>query len=112
MRPRKRKSAQTAPAFTKLFNANAEPHYKKPVVMLTGPTTCSAAEDVVAVFDMLDRGKIIGKADGFVYDRVTRHFNRRSQRGVRPPDNAWYRLIRERLGIRLMSQLRPSTANR
>lgn len=38
--------------------------YDKPVVMLIGPRTFSAAEDMAAVFDQLDRGKLIGQATG------------------------------------------------
>lgn len=45
-------------------SADAVHHYKKPVVMLIGPKTFSAAEDMVVAFDMLDRGKIIGLATG------------------------------------------------
>ncbi len=46
------------------FSADTNHHYQKPVVMLIGPKTFSAAEDMVAAFDMLDRGKIIGQATG------------------------------------------------
>lgn len=67
----------------------------------------------VRYFGAFNRGKIIGKADGFVYDRLVRHLKRRSQRGVHPPsDGSWFQLIRERLGITTMSKLRPSTARR
>jgi len=67
----------------------------------------------IQYFGAFHRGKILGKADGYVYDRMVRHLKRRSQRGVRPPeDGSWYRLIRERLGITAMSKLSPSTANR
>lgn len=38
--------------------------FDKPVVMLVGPATFSAAEDMVAVFDQVDRGKLIGSATG------------------------------------------------
>ena len=39
-------------------------HYKKPVVLLTGPATFSAAEDFAVGFDTMDRGLIIGEATG------------------------------------------------
>jgi len=64
-------------------------------------------------FGVFHRGKIIGKADSFVFGRMVRHLKRRSQRGVRPPANSsWYRLIHGRLGVRIMSQLHPSIARR
>jgi len=64
-------------------------------------------------FGAFHRGKIIGKADSFVYDRMVRHLKRRSQRGVRPPANtSWYRLIHGRLGVMVLSQLHPSKAAR
>jgi len=67
----------------------------------------------VQYFGVFHRGKVIGKADGFVYSRMVQHLSRRSQRGVHPPPNvSWYQLIRGRLGVRAMSQLRPSTARR
>ncbi len=47
-----------------MSSADGEHHYRKPVVMLIGPKTYSAAEDMVASFDMLNRGKIIGQATG------------------------------------------------
>ena len=46
------------------FGRIKETIYDKPVVMLIGPKTFSAAEDMVAVFDQLDRGKTIGQATG------------------------------------------------
>ena len=64
-------------------------------------------------FGEFHRGKLFGKADGFVYDRMVRHLKRRSQRGVRPPHGtSWYSLIRETLGVCTLSRLRPSTARR
>jgi C-terminal processing protease CtpA/Prc len=39
-------------------------HYTKPVVMLVGSRTFSAAEDMAAAFDMMKRGKIIGQSTG------------------------------------------------
>jgi len=67
----------------------------------------------VQYFGAFNRGRLISRADSYVYERMYRHLKDRSQRGVRPPQGtSWYRLIRERLGIRLMSQMRPSTANR
>ncbi len=39
-------------------------YYGKPVVVLTGPKSYSAAEDFAAAFKSLKRGKIIGKATG------------------------------------------------
>lgn len=38
--------------------------YDKPVVVLTGPATYSAAEDFTGAFKTLGRGKIIGRATG------------------------------------------------
>lgn len=35
--------------------------YQKPVVVLIGPNTCSAAEDFVVAFDILKRGRLIGQ---------------------------------------------------
>lgn len=46
------------------YPANGEFNYQKPVVVLTGPGTYSAAEDMVAAFDMMDRGQIIGQPTG------------------------------------------------
>jgi len=67
----------------------------------------------IRYFGAFHRGQIIGKADSYVFDRMVRHLQRRSQRGVRPPANStWTPLIRERLGVKRMSQLRPSIANR
>jgi RNA-directed DNA polymerase len=67
----------------------------------------------VQYFGEFHRGKVINQADMFVYDRMVRHLKRRSQRGVRPSHGAtWYRFVREHLGVALLSQLRPSTANR
>lgn len=43
---------------------NGKFHYNKPVVVLTGAKTFSAAEDFAAAFKSLKRGKIIGKATG------------------------------------------------
>jgi len=67
----------------------------------------------IRYFGVFNRGQVIGKADCFVYDRMVRHLKRRSQRGVRPPqDKSWYQLIYERLGVHRMSKLCPSTARR
>ena len=67
----------------------------------------------VQYYGAFHRGKIINKADSFVFDRMMRHLKRRSQRGVRPShEGNWTPFIRERLGVKLMSQLRPSTARR
>jgi hypothetical protein len=64
-------------------------------------------------FGEFHRGKIMGKADRFVYDRMVRHLKRRSQRGVGPPsESIWYRLIYEHLGVDRLSKPRPSTARR
>lgn len=38
--------------------------YSKPVVLLTGPRTFSAAEDFAVAFDFMKRGKIIGEPTG------------------------------------------------
>ncbi|MEL7496111.1 MAG: S41 family peptidase [Planctomycetota bacterium] len=47
-----------------MFSVNREHHYDKPVAMLIGPRTFSAAEDMVVAFDILDRGPIIGQPSG------------------------------------------------
>lgn len=66
----------------------------------------------VQYFGAFQRGRILNKADGFVYDRMVRHLKRRSQRGVHPPQgNKWYSLFRKQLGLCLLSQLRPSKAH-
>jgi len=67
----------------------------------------------VQYFGAFNRGKVINKADMFVYDRMVRHLKRRSQRGVRPSHGAtWYRFVHVHLGVARLSKLRPSTANR
>lgn len=43
---------------------NGKFYYNKPVVVLTGAKTFSAAEDFAAAFKSLKRGKVIGKATG------------------------------------------------
>lgn len=43
---------------------NGEMHFAKPVVVLTSPRTYSAAEDFVAAFRSIRRGRIIGEATG------------------------------------------------
>jgi len=64
-------------------------------------------------FGAFHRGRIFGKADGFVCDQLIRHLKRRSQRGVHPPQGqTWYSLIRDTLGVYRLSQLRPSRASR
>ena len=67
----------------------------------------------VQYFGEFHRGKLFGKADGYVYDRMVRHLKRRSQRGVRPPQgSSWYQLIHGHLGVSRLAKLRPSKANR
>ncbi len=44
--------------------ANPKLHYGKPVVLLIGPRTFSAAEDFVVVFDYMKRGKMVGLPTG------------------------------------------------
>lgn len=39
-------------------------HYARPVVVLAGRHTYSAAEDFVAEFDLMKRGKVIGEPTG------------------------------------------------
>lgn len=62
--------AWNRPAFAKLGKANAtfkriqKQHYQKKVMLLVGPRTFSAAEDMAAAFDVMGRGKIIGQATG------------------------------------------------
>lgn len=64
-------------------------------------------------FGAFNRGRIFGKADSFVCDRMYRHLKRRSQRGIRPPaDTSWYTFTREHLGVPPLSRLRPSTVRR
>lgn len=46
------------------FDRVKKDHYRNPVVLLVGPKTFSAAEDMAAAFDMLNRGKIIGEPTG------------------------------------------------
>lgn len=43
---------------------DAKLHYAKPVVVLTGPATYSAAEDFAVAFDGMKRGLIVGEATG------------------------------------------------
>lgn len=43
---------------------HANHHYLKPVILLTGGNTFSAAEDVAATFDQMHRGTIIGEPTG------------------------------------------------
>jgi C-terminal processing protease CtpA/Prc len=38
--------------------------YDRPVIVLTGPRTFSAAEDFVVAFDYMKRGKLVGQATG------------------------------------------------
>lgn len=67
----------------------------------------------VQYFGAFNRGNVINKADMYVYDRMVRHLQRRSQRGVCPSHGAtWYRFVREHLGVALLSKLRPSIATR
>ena len=40
---------------------NGDRHFAKPVVVLIGPDTCSAAEDFCVAFDVMKRGKMIGE---------------------------------------------------
>ena len=46
------------------WNANGKILYTKPVVVLIGPRTFSAAEDFTVAFDYLKRGKLIGMPTG------------------------------------------------
>ena len=43
---------------------NGKNLYSKPVILLTGPQTFSAAEDFAVAFDAMNRGKIMGEATG------------------------------------------------
>jgi C-terminal processing protease CtpA/Prc len=43
---------------------HASKHFLKPVIVLAGPQTYSAAEDFCAVFDAMQRGRILGEATG------------------------------------------------
>ena len=44
------------------WSPNGNKLYKKPVVLLIGPQTFSAAEDFAVIFDSMKRGKMIGEA--------------------------------------------------
>lgn len=46
------------------WNANVKIFYNKPVVVLIGPRTFSAAEDFTVAFDYMKRGKLIGMPTG------------------------------------------------
>ncbi len=46
------------------FAADKSKHYKKSVVVLTGPATFSAAEDFAVAFDVMERGLLIGEPTG------------------------------------------------
>ena len=66
----------------------------------------------IQYFGAFHRGKVINKADMYVYDRMVRQLKRRSQRGVRPPQGvSWYRFVHEHIGVARLSKLRPSIAN-
>ncbi len=41
--------------------ANPSKHFERPVVILIGPSTASAAEDFLVAFDFMQRGKLIGE---------------------------------------------------
>ena len=43
---------------------NGKQYYSKPVMLLIGPRTFSAAEDFVVVFDYMKRGTMIGQLTG------------------------------------------------
>lgn len=103
----------------------SQQRFRDRVCSLTGSNRCAVPIDVIALqlnrymagwiqyFGTFHRGKIINKADCFVYDRMVRHLKRRSQRGVRPSHGAsWYRFIRLHLGVARLSRLRPSTVYR
>lgn len=47
-----------------LYGKQRETTYDNPIALLIGPRTFSAAEDMAAVFDQLDRGKMIGEPTG------------------------------------------------
>jgi carboxyl-terminal processing protease len=47
-----------------LWNPNGKIYYNKPVVVLVGPRTFSAAEDFAVAFDFLKRGKLVGMVTG------------------------------------------------
>ncbi|MCB1024266.1 MAG: S41 family peptidase, partial [Acidobacteria bacterium] len=46
------------------FPADRSKYYSRPVVVLTGPATFSAAEDFAVAFDAMKRGLIIGEPTG------------------------------------------------
>ena len=47
-----------------LWDPNDKIYYSKPVVVLVGPRTFSAAEDFAVAFDFMKRGKLVGMATG------------------------------------------------
>ena len=54
-----------------------------------------------AYFNQGHRGKVFAHVDYYVTHRLMRHFKRRSQRGLRPPEGwSWYRVLTEQLGYR------------
>ena len=47
-----------------VWNANGKVYYNKPVIVLIGSRTFSAAEDFTVVFDYMKRGKLVGLPTG------------------------------------------------
>ncbi|MBK0379638.1 S41 family peptidase [Mucilaginibacter segetis] len=47
-----------------IWNANGKIYYDKPVIVLIGPRTFSAAEDFTVAFDFMKRGRLVGMATG------------------------------------------------
>jgi carboxyl-terminal processing protease len=46
------------------INPDGNPFYSKPIVLLVGARTFSAAEDYAAAFKFMNRGKLIGQPTG------------------------------------------------
>jgi RNA-directed DNA polymerase len=67
----------------------------------------------IQYFGAFHRGKLISKADSYVYNRMVRHLKRRSQRGLRPPPgHSWFHLIYNDLGTNRMARPQSATASR
>jgi RNA-directed DNA polymerase len=64
-----------------------------------------------AYFGHGHRGKVFSKVDYYVSDHLMRHFKRRSQKGLRPPEGTtWYELLTKRFGLMRVSGGLPKVA--
>jgi RNA-directed DNA polymerase len=67
----------------------------------------------IQYFGAFHRGKLISKADSYVYNRMVRHLKGRSQRGPRPPPgHSWFHMIYHDLGTQRLSRPQSATAFR